>query len=114
MHAAPLGVGDGAAKSVNYTCVNYKLDGRKATFWNEKKNKKLLISFKRAKDALPSPLIMLRSRLGLPSVAFRSFETANIKLTITQHIIRSCLRAWSSRCIVLCTKQRAVRAGWWR
>lgn len=40
MHAAPLGVGDGAAKSVNYTCVNYKLDGRKATFWNEKKKKK--------------------------------------------------------------------------
>lgn len=35
MHAAPLGEGDGAAKSVNYTCVNYKLDGRKATFWNE-------------------------------------------------------------------------------
>lgn len=98
MHAAPLGVGDGAAKSVNYTCVNYKLDGRKATFWNENKNKnkKQLISFKRAKNALPSPLIMLRSRHGLPSVAFCSFETANIELTITQHIIRSCLRPWSS------------------
>lgn len=41
MHAAPLGVGDGAAKSVNYTCVNYKLDGRKATFWKIKKKKKI-------------------------------------------------------------------------
>lgn len=56
MHAAPLGVGDGAAKSVNYTCVNYKLDGRKATFWNEKKKQEVahLIQTSKRRTTLPS------------------------------------------------------------